>query len=81
MQAKWGTHGDHPAISITPAYVQEILTETVRAFNLAEKYRTPVVVLYDEIVGHMKPVVIPAPGELGLSTARRRRASRGLPSI
>ncbi len=65
MQAKWGTHGDHPAISLTPAYVQEILSETVRAFNLAEKYRTPVVVLYDEIVGHMRePITIPEPGEL-----------------
>ena len=65
MQAKWGTHGDHPAIAVTPAYVQEILSETVRAFNLAEKYRTPVIVLYDEIVGHMRePIVIPAPGEL-----------------
>ncbi len=65
MQAKWGTHGDHPAISVTPAYVQEILTETVRAFNLAEKYRTPVVVLYDEIVGHMRePITMPAPGDI-----------------
>ncbi len=65
MQAKWGTHGDHPAISVTPAYVQEILSETVRAFNLAEKYRTPVIVLYDEIIGHMRePITIPAPGEL-----------------
>ncbi|TAN62943.1 2-oxoacid:acceptor oxidoreductase subunit alpha [bacterium] len=65
MQAKWGTHGDHPAIALTPAYVQEILTETVRAFNLSEKYRTPVIVLYDEIIGHMRePITIPEPGEL-----------------
>ncbi len=65
MQAKWGTHGDHPAIAITPAYVQEILDETVRAFNLSEKYRTPVIVLYDEIVGHMRePITIPEPGDL-----------------
>ncbi len=65
MQAKWGTHGDHPAIALTPAYVQEILDETVRAFNLSEKYRTPVVVLYDEIVGHMRePITIPEPGDL-----------------
>ncbi|MBI5238580.1 MAG: 2-oxoacid:acceptor oxidoreductase subunit alpha [Deltaproteobacteria bacterium] len=65
MQAKWGTHGDHPAIAVTPAYVQEILSETVRAFNLSEKYRTPVIVLYDEILGHMRePVVIPEPGEI-----------------
>ncbi|HAO93041.1 MAG: 2-oxoglutarate synthase subunit alpha [Deltaproteobacteria bacterium GWB2_55_19] len=65
MQAKWGTHGDHPAISVTPSYVQEILSETVRAFNLAERFRTPVVVLYDEILGHMRePITIPAPGDL-----------------
>ncbi len=65
MQAKWGTHGDHPVIAVTPAYVQEILDETVRAFNLAEKYRTPVIVLYDEIVGHMRePITIPTAGDL-----------------
>lgn len=65
MQAKWGTHGDHPAIAVTPAYVQEILSETVRAFNLSEKYRTPVIVLYDEILGHMRePITIPGAGEL-----------------
>ena len=65
MQAKWGTHGDHPVIALTPAYVQEIIPETVRAFNLAEKYRTPVMLLYDEVVGHMREAVtIPEPGEL-----------------
>lgn len=65
MQARWGTHGDHPAVALTPSTVPEILSETVRAFNLAEKYRTPVMVLFDEIVGHMRePITIPAPGEL-----------------
>jgi len=65
MQAKWGTHGDHPAIAVTPATVQEILSETVRAFNLSERFRTPVIVLYDEIIGHMRePITIPDPGEL-----------------
>jgi 2-oxoglutarate ferredoxin oxidoreductase subunit alpha len=54
MQCKWGTHGDHPVICLTPAYVQEIFSETVRAFNLAERYRTPVIVAFDEIVGHMR---------------------------
>ncbi len=64
MQAKWGTHGDHPVITLTPSYVQEIFYETVRAFNLAEKYRTPVFVFYDEILGHMRePIIIPEPGE------------------
>jgi 2-oxoglutarate ferredoxin oxidoreductase subunit alpha len=65
MQAKWGTHGDHPAICLVPASVQELFTETVRAFNLSEKYRTPVTVMPDEIVGHMRErIVFPEPGEL-----------------
>lgn len=63
MQCKWGTHGDHPAICLTPAYVQEIFYETVRAFNLSEKYRTPVIVAFDEIVGHMRErIEIPEKG-------------------
>jgi len=65
MQAKWGTHGDHPVIAVTPSTVPEILSETVRAFNLSEKYRTPVIVLYDEILGHMRePVELPEKGDL-----------------
>ena len=65
MQAKWGTHGDHAAIALVPASCQEIYTETVRAFNLAEKYRMPVQVLFDEIVGHMRErVEFAEPGEL-----------------
>ena len=54
MQAKWGPHGDHPCIAVTPSTVEEQFTETVRAFNLAEKYRTPVIILTDEIIGHMR---------------------------
>jgi len=65
MQARWGTHGDHAAIALVPNSCQEIFTETVRAFNLAEKYRMPVQVLYDEIVGHMRErIEFPEPGEL-----------------
>jgi 2-oxoglutarate ferredoxin oxidoreductase subunit alpha len=65
MQARWGTHGDHPAIALTPASVQEIFTETVRAFNIAERLRTPVIVLTDEIIGHMREKIrIPPEGEL-----------------
>jgi 2-oxoglutarate ferredoxin oxidoreductase subunit alpha len=65
MQARWGTHGDHPAIALTPASCQEIFTETVRAFNLAETYRMPVQVLLDEINGHMRErIEFPEPGEL-----------------
>lgn len=54
MQAKWGTHGDHPIIALSPSSVKETFDVTVRAFNLAEKYRTPVVILTDEVVGHMR---------------------------
>ena len=54
MQARWGTHGDHPIISIYPESVPEVYYETIRAFNLAEKYRQPVVFLMDEILAHMR---------------------------
>lgn len=75
MQARWGTHGDHPAICLVPASVQELFTETVRAFNLAEKYRTPVTVMPDEIIGHMRErIVFPEPGELEI-------VNRTVPSV
>ncbi len=54
MQAKWGTHGDHPAVALTPNSVQETYEYTIKAFDIAEKYRTPVVLLMDETVGHMR---------------------------
>jgi 2-oxoglutarate/2-oxoacid ferredoxin oxidoreductase subunit alpha len=54
MQARWGTHGDHPIIALAPATVREAFELTVTAFNFAEKYRTPVLVLADEVVGHMR---------------------------
>ncbi len=57
MQAKWGTHGDHPVIALYPNSVQEIYDVTITAFNLAEKFRTPVILLLDEIIGHMREKV------------------------
>ena len=57
MQARWGTHGDRPAIVLAPASVGEVYELTVRAFNLAERFRTPVIVVYDEIVGHTRESV------------------------
>jgi 2-oxoglutarate ferredoxin oxidoreductase subunit alpha len=54
MQTRWGTHGDYAAIVLSPNSVQEMFNLTVRAFNLAEKYRTPVILLADEIVAHMR---------------------------
>ncbi|MBN2229434.1 MAG: 2-oxoacid:acceptor oxidoreductase subunit alpha [Candidatus Thorarchaeota archaeon] len=60
MQAKWGSHGDYQIIALTPASVQEMFDQTVQAFNLSERYRTPVFVLADETVGHMREkLVIP----------------------
>lgn len=54
MAARWGTHGDHGIIALSPSSVQECYDVTIRAFNLAEKYRTPVFLLADEVVGHMR---------------------------
>lgn len=59
MQARWGTHGDHPTIAIAPAFHQETYFETIRAFNLAEQYRLPVILLLDEVLGHLSEGVIP----------------------
>jgi 2-oxoglutarate ferredoxin oxidoreductase subunit alpha len=57
MQARWGTHGDHPIIALAPASVREAHDLTVTAFNFSEAYRTPVIVLMDEVVGHMREKV------------------------
>jgi len=57
MQARWGTHGDHPIIALAPSTVNEILTLTIKAFNLSEKYRIPVILLLDEVIAHMREKV------------------------
>lgn len=65
MQARWGTHGDHPAIVFMPSSVKETYDLTVKAVNLAEELRTPVIILLDEIVGHMRErVELPSPEDL-----------------
>jgi len=61
MQARWGTHGDHPIIALCPSSVEETYHLTIRAFNLSERYRTPVVLLMDEVVGHMREKVVLSP--------------------
>lgn len=53
MQARWGTHGDHPIIVLTPAFPEEVFMETIRAFNMSEQFRTPVIILIDEVIGHL----------------------------
>lgn len=65
MQARWGAHGDHAIIALTASSIQDVFSMTVEAFNLAETYRTPVVLLFDEVIGHMREKLeIPAPGVL-----------------
>ena len=67
MQARWGTHGDHPAVALAPASVREVYDETIRAFNIAERFRIPVTLLIDEIIAHMRErVVLPDPSEVTL---------------
>jgi len=58
MQSRWGTHGDHGIIVMSPSSVQDCYDLTIQAFNLSEKYRTPVILLADEIVGHMSEKVV-----------------------
>jgi len=68
MQARWGTHGDHVTITLTPASVAEVHQQTVRAFNLSERFRVPVVVLIDETIGHLTETVeLPDTASLQLS--------------
>ena len=63
MQARWGTHGDHPIIALAPSTVRECFDLTVRAFNLSERYRTPVILLMEADVGHLREKVeLPASG-------------------
>ncbi len=60
MQARWGSHGDYEIIAMAPASPQEMFDLTIEAFNLSEKYRVPVFIMSDEVVGHMsEKVVIP----------------------
>jgi len=58
MQARWGSHGDYPIIALTPASVGEIYSETIRAFDLAEQCRSPVVLLYDQVIAQLSETVV-----------------------
>jgi 2-oxoglutarate ferredoxin oxidoreductase subunit alpha len=65
MQARWGSHGDYEVIALSPTSPQELFDLTIRAFNLSEKYRIPVLVMTDAEVGHMtEKVIIPPPEEV-----------------
>ncbi len=76
MQSRWGTHGDYSAIVLSPNSVQEMFTLTVRAFNLAEKYRTPVILLSDETITHMREQIT-VPSVNNVEIVNRRKPRRG----
>jgi len=79
MQARWGTHGDHAIVALTASTHQDVFDVTVDAFNIAETYRTPVILLFDEVVGHMRErVEIPEPGELELVQRLRTSVKGGV---
>lgn len=71
MQAKWGSHGSYEIIALSPSSPQEFFEQTIKAFNLAEEFRTPVIILADEVVGHMSEKVIFPPTEKLLISSRR----------
>lgn len=74
MQSRWGSHGDYPIIVLAPASVREIYTETLRAFELAERLRTPVVLLYDQVIAQLTETV-DVQGTQGNAQAERKWAS------
>jgi len=63
MQARWGSHGDYEIIALSPSSPQECFDLTIHAFNLSEQFRTPVLVMMDECVGHMTEKVVIPPAE------------------
>jgi len=78
MQVRWGRHGDQSVIALCPATVRECFTLTVQAFNFAERFRLPVILMPDEIVGHMREnVALPLCGEIDIV---ERKAPKGNPA-
>lgn len=78
-QAQWGTHGDHAIITLTASNHQNLFAVTVDAFNFAETYRTPVILLFDEVVGHMRErLILPKKGEIQLVQRLRTSVAGGV---
>ena len=77
MQARWGTHGDHPIIALSPWSVREAFDLAVLSVNYAERFRTPVILLTDEIVGHLREnVTLPTAAELDIYPRRLPQKTR-----
>ena len=67
MQARWGTHGEHAIIALTASNNQDVFAMTIEAFNLSETFRTPVILLLDEVVAHTRErLIMPKPGEINV---------------
>jgi len=78
-QARWGTHGDHAIIALTASNHQDVFSMTVDAFNLSETYRTPVILLFDEVIGHMRErLIVPAEDEIPLVKRLRTSVKEGV---
>ncbi|MCP4401230.1 MAG: 2-oxoacid:acceptor oxidoreductase subunit alpha [bacterium] len=78
-QARWGTHGDSSVIVMTASNHQDLFEVTVESFNMAETYRTPVILLFDEVIGHMREkLVIPEVGELPVVERLRTSVKAGV---
>ncbi|MEM0007071.1 MAG: 2-oxoacid:acceptor oxidoreductase subunit alpha [Candidatus Bathyarchaeia archaeon] len=76
MQAKWGSHGDYEIIALAPSSVQEMFDLTIEAFNMAETYRVPTLVMADEVVAHMwEKVVIPPAEEIRIVNRKKPNTS------
>lgn len=74
MQAQWGTHGDHATIAYAPSSVQECYELTIRAFNMAERFRQPVLIMTDEIIGHMRErIAVPKAGSFEIVNRKTPR--------
>jgi len=78
MQARWGAHGDHEIVALCPSSVEEAFSLTVEAFNIAEEYRTPVILLMDEVIGHLREkVVLPSKEELVVKEREKPSVPQG----
>ena len=82
MQARWGSHGDYEVIALSPTSPQELFDQVIRAFNLSEKYRIPVLVMTDAEVGHMtEKVVIPPPEQVEIISRPQVRGGDVAPDL
>ncbi|MGA7875652.1 MAG: 2-oxoacid:acceptor oxidoreductase subunit alpha [Desulfoferrobacter sp.] len=78
-QARWGAHGDHAIIALTASNHQDVFEMTVDAFNMAETYRTPVILLFDEVIGHMRErLIMPEDGEIPVVDRLRTSVRAGV---